>query len=150
MFVYWDTQWTPLIWDSVSVFLPKAILTDECLATTAKFNSIDFLQIYSRQTQSEIAELSFILNRFEDEQLFTHALSILMHNFHNCSLTHQLRWGSRKYYICRWSDKFKLSSFLTSTKQLPLDSSLVFASTTVQFSKLRASRFYLLLLSRFH
>lgn len=78
MFVYWDTQWTPLIWDSVSVFLPKAILTDECLATTAKFNSIDFLQIYSRQTQSKLAELSFILNRFEDEQLwnFLHMLSV--------------------------------------------------------------------------
>lgn len=76
MFVYWNTQWTPLIWDGVSVFFPKVILTDEHLAITAKVNSTDFLQIYSRQTQLEIAELSLILNRFEDGQTC---------NFYTCS-----------------------------------------------------------------
>lgn len=74
--MYWNTQWTPLIQDGVSVFFPQAILTDERLATTAQVNSTDFLQIHSRQTQLEIAELSLILNRFEDEQLW---------NFHTCS-----------------------------------------------------------------
>lgn len=74
---------------------------------------------------------------------FTHALSILMHDFHsNCSLTHQLSWGRQKYYVCRWSDK-KLADFLASMKQVPQDSSLlIFSSTTLPFSKAHGQQIF--------
>lgn len=143
-------QWTPLIWKSVSLFLPMAILTNQHLATTLQVNSIDFFKYQTDTTETAvIPHLKQVWKGANMQVLHSSSQHSPAQLPQQLSLYPPAKMGGRKHHLFGWRGKSQSAApwLLGSSYLRPLVLSQL--TQPCNFPKLRASWFYWVLLSKF-